>query len=46
MLRTALAYGAGLVFVYLAVSHATEGGKLLTSGASAVSTVAKTFQGR
>lgn len=46
MVRKALFYSAALIGVYLAVSHATEGGRLMTSGASAISTVAKTFQGR
>lgn len=46
MARKALFYGAALIATYLAVSHATEGGRLLTSSGSALSTVVKTFQGR
>ena len=39
-------YTAGLVAVYLVVSHYTGAGKLLTSGGSAYSQAVKTLQGR
>lgn len=44
--RKVLFYSAALIGVYLAVSHATDAGRLLSSGGSAASTVVKTFQGR
>ncbi|GAA4699794.1 hypothetical protein [Phytohabitans rumicis] len=46
MVRKGMFYGAALIGIYLAVSHATQGGRLLTAGGGAVSTVVKTFQGR
>lgn len=45
-MRQVVTYGAGLIFAYLALSWATNGGRLLTSGAAATSTVVKTLQGR
>jgi hypothetical protein len=45
-MRQALFYGAVLVGTYLLVSHATGGGRLLTSGAGATATVVRAFQGR
>lgn len=44
--RTALLYTAGLVAIYLLVSHATEAGKLLGAGASGYALGVKTLQGR
>lgn len=46
MLRKALLYGATLIGVYLAVSHATAGGQLLNAAGGATTGVVKTFQGR
>lgn len=46
MFRKALTYGAILTGVYLGLAHATAGGQLIGSGASAIRTVATTFQGR
>jgi hypothetical protein len=45
-MRTVLLYTAGLVAVYLVVSHATDAGKLLSSGGSVYATAVKTLQGR
>lgn len=45
-MRKALVYGAGLIAIYLVVSHATGAGRLLTSAGSAGSGLVKTFQGR
>jgi hypothetical protein len=44
--RSALFYGFALVAIYLGVSHATGGGRLLREAGSATSQVVKTFQGR
>lgn len=46
MFRQALVYTAVLVGVYLLVSHATEGGTLLTSAGSAYTGAVRTLQGR
>ena len=46
MIRKAMFYSAVLIGTYLAVAHASNGGKLLASGADGVSRVVKTFQGR
>lgn len=45
-MRKALIWTGGLIALYLAVSHATDAGKLLTSAASGYSTAVKTLQGR
>lgn len=39
-------YSATLIGVYLAVSHATGGGKLITAAGNAGSKYVKTLQGR
>ncbi len=44
--RKIIVLTAVLVGTYLVVSHATEAGKLLTSGASAYGTAVRTLQGR
>ena len=46
MLRKGMLYSAVLIGLYLAVSHATEGGTLLHAGEGAASGFAKTLQGR
>lgn len=46
MVRQVLYYSAGLIAVYLLVSHATDAGKLLTNAGSAYSGAVKTLQGR
>lgn len=46
MLGTALTYTAGLIVVYLLVSHATDAGKLLGAGSSAYNSGVRTLQGR
>jgi hypothetical protein len=45
-MKKALFYSAALIGTYLLVSHATDAGKLITSGGSAASQFAKTLQGR
>lgn len=45
-MRQALFYGAGLILVYLGLSHATEGGKLLLAGRDSGVGIIKAFQGR
>ena len=45
-MRTVLVYTAGLVAVYLVVSHATEAGKLLTSAGGVYTGSVRTLQGR
>lgn len=39
-------WGAVLIGIYIVTAQATGGGKLLSSGGTAVSQVVKTFQGR
>ncbi len=46
MLKKALIYSAVLIGTYLALSHATEGGQLLSAASGAASGYAKTLQGR
>ncbi len=46
MLKTSMKYGVGLVALYLVVANASNSGTVITSGASGISTVTKTFQGR
>lgn len=46
MIRKALLYGAILIGTYLAVSNATGGGKILSSGADGSVKIIKAFQGR
>jgi hypothetical protein len=46
MLRKALAYGAGLIAVYLVAVKATNAGSLVSTGAKGAATVVKAFQGR
>lgn len=46
MAKRFLFYGALLIGAYLGLSHATEGGKLLTAGQTFLSGTVKTFQGR
>lgn len=41
-----LKYTAALISIYLLVSHATEAGRLLSSGQGAYSGAVKTLQGR
>lgn len=41
-----LFYGAVLIGAYLALSRATEGGKLITAGRDFTTGVVRTFQGR
>ena len=45
-MRRALVLGTGLIVVYLLVSHATEGGTLLTAGLDFLTGTVKVFQGR
>jgi hypothetical protein len=46
MVRKALFYSAVLIGTYIAVAHATGGGKLLAAGSSGAAKLVKTFQGR
>jgi hypothetical protein len=46
MLRTYMKYSAVLIGLYLGLTHATQGGTLISKGASGVQTVTKTLQGR
>jgi hypothetical protein len=46
MLKQGMKYGVGLVAVYLLVKNASGSGTLISSGASGISTVTKTLQGR
>jgi len=46
MLKQSMKYGVGLIAVYLVVANASNSGKVIESGASGISTVTKTFQGR
>lgn len=46
MIRTGMAYTAGLIVIYLLVSHATDAGKLLTAGGGVYNGGVKTLQGR
>lgn len=39
-------YGAGLIALYLVVAHGSSFGTVIKNGASGVSTVTKTLQGR
>lgn len=39
-------YGVGLIATYLLVANASNAGNLISSGASGLSTVTKTLQGR
>ena len=45
-MRKFVQYTFGAVIVYIAVSHYTGAGKLMTSGASAYATAVKSLQGR
>jgi hypothetical protein len=46
-MRKALVLSAGLIAIYLLVSHATDAGKLLVAGGrDALPPVIKAFQGR
>jgi hypothetical protein len=46
MLRQTFKYGAILIGAYLALHWATNGGKLITTGAKGAVSVAKALQGR
>jgi hypothetical protein len=46
MFRTYMKYSAVLIGLYLAVSHVSGTGNLLTKGAAGLSTIDKTLQGR
>lgn len=46
MLRKGMFYGAVLIGTYLVLSKATGAGRLLTTGATAGSKIARTLQGR
>lgn len=45
-MKKALAYGAGLIALYLGVYYATGAGALLTNASSGSVNVIKAFQGR
>lgn len=45
-MRVALKYGAALIALYLVVYNGSKAGTVIKSGASGVSTVTKTLQGR
>lgn len=45
-MRQALKYGAGLIALYLVVANGSKFGQVISSGASGVSGVTKTLQGR
>jgi hypothetical protein len=45
-MRTFLYYSAGLIAVYLLVSHATDAGRLINSAGSAYGGAVKVLQGR
>jgi hypothetical protein len=44
--RQALFYGTALIFTFLALAHATDGGKLLLAGRDTGVGIIKAFQGR
>lgn len=46
MFRQVLKYGAFLTGAYLLLAHATDGGKLISTGGGTLDSVVKTFQGR
>jgi len=46
MVRTVLFGTGSIIVVYLLVSHATEGGRLLSAGKDAYIGAVKTLQGR
>ena len=46
MTRTILHYATALTALYLALYYGTNAGTLIKDGASGISTVEKTFQGR
>lgn len=46
MFKKALAYGAGLLALYLVVVHGTTAGKVISTGAKGATGVVKAFQGR
>lgn len=46
MFRSYLKYSAVLIGMYLALTHATQGGNLIKQGAAGASTIDKTLQGR
>lgn len=41
-----IGYSVGLIALYLVLSNATAGGKLLTAGGTTYGGLVKTFQGR
>lgn len=45
-MRKALTYSAGLIALYLIVEHYTGSGTVLSKGASGISTVVQSLQGR
>lgn len=45
-MRKVVFWGVGLIGLYLVLSNATAGGKLLTSSSDALVPVVKVFQGR
>lgn len=45
-MRRALVWSGGLILAYLALSHATGAGTLMTDAANASQGLVKTFQGR
>lgn len=46
MFNTYMKYSAVLIGLYLALSHASGGGSLIKNGASGLSTITKSLQGR
>lgn len=45
-MKKALAYGAGLIALYLAVYYSTGSGNLVSGASSGATNVIKAFQGR
>lgn len=46
MIKQSIKYGVGLIGLYLLVANASGSGQVISSGASGISTVTKTLQGR
>lgn len=46
MTRKALAYGAGLIALFIIVKNGSRSGQVFSAGASGASKVARTLQGR
>lgn len=46
MIRQLAKYGASLIGLYIIVANGSKFGQVISSGASGISTVSKTLQGR